>query len=119
MFFTFLLVLLCIPVTRLSDVIITLVTSMLLYTVVFTVYLVVITVRDARRIASKDLTEEEKNKIIFNPVSVTSCCGCEVTDVFCDCEENENGEEETPGTDLVGDTELWHQVWRKRKGVQK
>ena len=116
MFFTFLLVLLCIPVTRLSDVIITLVTSMLLYTVVFTVYLVVITVRDARRIASR---EEEKNEIIFNPVSVTSCCGCEVTDVFCDCEENENGEEETPGTDLVEDTELWHQVWRKRKGVQK
>ena len=86
----------------------------LLCAVVFTLYLVGITVRDARRIVEKRERKEEKEKDIaaiqfanqnIVSVGVTGCCGCEGD---CDCEEDRD--EDVFESDLYADPELRRQV---------
>ena len=86
----------------------------LICAVVFTVYLVAITVRDARRVAGRDPSEPEKDIIALrrkfakqNFVSVTKCCGC---DGLFDCE----CAMPVP-PDLYEDPELRRQVNEKKK----
>ena len=95
----------------------------LLCAILFTLYLVAITVRDARRVAEREPTEPEKDRIALrrkfakeNIVSVTGCCGCEG---MCQCEEDADEEEdEVFAPDLAEDPELRRQVKHKeRKGT--
>ena len=86
----------------------------LLCAVVLTLYLVGITVRDARRIVEEREKKKEKEKDIaaiqfanqnIVSVGVTGCCGCEG---FCDCEEDPDEDVFVP--DLYADPELRRQV---------
>ena len=89
----------------------------LLCAILFTFYLVAITVRDARRVAEREPTEAEIDIIALrrkfakeNIVSVTGCCGCEG---MCECEDDADGEDdedEVFAPDLVEDPELRRQV---------
>ena len=77
----------------------------LICAVVFTVYLVAITVRDARRVAGRDPSEPEKD---INALR-RKCCGCE--DLFdCECAI-------VVPPDLYADPELRRQVIVKKKGL--
>ena len=88
----------------------------LLCAVVFTLYLVGMTVRDARRVVEEKEKAEEKKKDIaaiqqkfanqnIVSVGVTGCCGCEGE---CDCEEDRD--EDVFESDLYADPELRRQV---------
>lgn len=88
----------------------------LLCAVVFTLYLVGMTVRDARRVVEEKEKAEEKKKDIaaiqqkfanqnIVSVGVTGCCGCEGD---CDCEEDRD--EDVFESDLYADPELRRQV---------
>ena len=88
----------------------------LLCAVLFTLYLVGITMRDARRVVEEKERAEEKKKDIVaiqqkfanqNTVSVgvTGCCGCEGN---CDCEEDPDEDVFVP--DVHADPELRRQV---------
>ena len=81
--------------------------------------------RDARRVAERELTEAEIDIIALRRkfakensiVSVTGCCGCEG---LCECQEDAKEEkDEVFAPDLAEDTELRRQVEQKeRKGTQ-
>ena len=88
----------------------------LLCAVVFTLYLVGMTVRDARRVVEEKEKAEEKKKDIaaiqqkfanqnIVSVGVTGCCGCEGD---CDCEEDPDEDVFVP--DVYADPELRRQV---------
>ena len=85
----------------------------LLCGIVFTLFLVAITVRDARRIAGRELTEKEKDRIALEfarpefASAVTSCCDCEAGGCNCD---GADGKEEPSMTDLTELLELRRQV---------
>ena len=96
----------------------------LLCAVVFTLYLVGMTVRDARRVVEEKEKAEEKKKDIaaiqqkfanqnIVSVGVTGCCGCEGD---CDCEEDRD--EDVFESDLYADPELRRQVvWEKNQST--
>ena len=74
----------------------------LICAIAFTVYLVAITVRDARRKAEKQLSERKKDRIALAAarpefIVTPSCCDCDAD--RCDCDRT-NGEEEPTVTDF-------------------